>query len=89
MAEDTATPLPVFTREQSMYVHLWQRGLIIGLTLLVWLTVSGMIIWGLSKVGSALTLLLVSMLVAYTIHPLVRLLQRILPRVVVLSLILF
>lgn len=44
MAEDTATPLPVFTREQGRYTHLWQRGLIIGLTLLVWLTVSGMIL---------------------------------------------
>ena len=70
-----------------MYVHLWQRGLIIGLTLLVWLTVSGMILWGLSKVGSALTLLLVSMLVAYSIHPLVRLLQRFLPRVVAVALV--
>src|SRR5260370_4952008 len=87
MAQDTATPLPVFTREQSMYVHLWQRGLIIGLTLLVWLTVSGMVLWGLSKIGSALTLLLVSMLVAYSIHPLVRLLQRFLPRVVAVALV--
>jgi len=87
MAEDTATPLPVFTREQGMHVHLWQRGLIIGLTLLVWLTVSGMVLWGLSKIGSALTLLLVSMLVAYSIHPLVRLLQRFLPRVVAVALV--
>jgi predicted PurR-regulated permease PerM len=68
-------------------MRLWLRGLIIGLTLLVWLTVSGMILWGLSKVGSALTLLLVSMLMAYTIHPLVRLLQRFLPRVVAVALV--
>src|SRR3954453_7524592 len=83
MAQNT----PAFTQEQGRDMHLWLRGLIIGLTLLVWLTVSGMILWGLSKVGSALTLLLVSMLVAYSIHPLVRLLQRFLPRVAAVALV--
>ncbi len=84
MAQYTETPPPSSTQEQSV---LWRKALIIGLTLLVWLTVSGMILWGLSKVGSALTLLLVSMLVAYTIHPLVRLLQRFLPRVAAVALV--
>lgn len=58
----------------------WRRWALIGFTLLAWLIIMGIVFWGIGQIGGALTILIFSLLVAYIIYPVVRLLERFLPR---------
>ena len=68
-AKELATPLAA-----------WTKRLVISLTLLVWIVLVGILFWLIGRVAQALLLLAIGALLAYTIYPLVKLLQRVLPR---------
>lgn len=58
----------------------WLRRLIITLTILAWITLAFVLFWLIGRVAQALLLLAVGALLAYVIYPLVRFLQRVMPR---------
>lgn len=59
---------------------LWTKRLVISLTFLVWIVLTGVIFWLVGRVGQALLLLAIGAVLAYTIYPMVKQLQRVLPR---------
>ena len=60
---------------------LWQRRFFIVLTILGWLALAGVIIWGVGKIITPLVLIGFSALLAYLIFPMVRFFERTMPRV--------
>lgn len=58
----------------------WTKRLVISLTILAWCVLVGMLFWLLGRVAQAIFLLVIGALLAYTIYPLVKLLQRVMPR---------
>ncbi|MFL5707145.1 MAG: AI-2E family transporter [Ktedonobacteraceae bacterium] len=59
---------------------IWTKRLVISLTILVWIVLAGLFFWLIGRVAQAMLLLAIGALLAYTIYPLVKLLQRVLPR---------
>jgi predicted PurR-regulated permease PerM len=58
---------------------VWTQRLVISLTLLVWIILAGILFWLIGRTAQAFLLLAIGALLAYTMYPLVRLLQRIMP----------
>ncbi|MGZ3616073.1 MAG: AI-2E family transporter [Ktedonobacteraceae bacterium] len=58
----------------------WMRRLIIGLTILTWLAIGAVVLAVIGHIMGTLILLIAAGLLAYTIYPLVLLLQRFMPR---------
>ena len=58
----------------------WMRRLIIALTILAWLAISAVVLAVVGHIIGTLILLIAAGLLAYTIYPLVLLLQRFMPR---------
>ncbi len=58
----------------------WTQRLVIALTILVWIVLAGVFLWLLGRVAQAALLLAIGAVLAYTIYPFVKLLQRFLPR---------
>lgn len=71
----TDTSSPAITSTST-----WLRRLIISLTLLVWIALAFVVVWLIGRVAQALLLLAIGALLAYVLYPLVRLLQRVMPR---------
>ncbi len=67
-------------RIEPASLNIWLRRLIISLTVLVWVILIGIFFWLLGRMAQALLLLALGALLAYTIYPLIKLLQRVLPR---------
>ena len=65
----------------STPTSIWQRRFFIVLTILGWLTLAGVIIWGISMIITPLVLIGFSALLAYLIFPMVRFFDRHMPRV--------
>ncbi len=65
----------------------WIKWLVISLTLLVWVVLLGAVFWLVGRVGQALLLLAIGAVLAYTIYPLVKQVQRILPRPLAIALV--
>ena len=59
---------------------IWMTRLIISLTVLVCLTIVGIVLYALSLISGAIIILIVSALLAYIIYPVVHFLERYLPR---------
>jgi predicted PurR-regulated permease PerM len=60
---------------------VWMRRLIIALTILAWLAIGAVVLAVVGRMIGTLMVLIVAGLLAYIIYPLVRLLQRFMPRV--------
>ncbi len=60
--------------------YILPRRLVNALTVLAWVAIAGVILWALGRITEALLLLSLAALVAYVIYPLVKLLERIMPR---------
>lgn len=58
----------------------WQKRFFITLTVLAWIVIAGIVIWGIQQIADTVILLIIAALLSYIIFPLVKLLQRILPR---------
>lgn len=58
----------------------WQKRFFIALTILAWIVVAGIVIWGIQQIADTVILLIIAALLSYIIFPLVKLLQRVLPR---------
>jgi predicted PurR-regulated permease PerM len=58
----------------------WLRRLLITLTLLAWFALAFVVVWLIGRVAQALLLLALGALLAYVVYPLVRLLERVMPR---------
>jgi predicted PurR-regulated permease PerM len=59
---------------------VWQRRFFIALTILGWLAIAAVILWGVGKIIGPLVIIGISALVAYLIFPLIRFFQRHMPR---------
>ena len=59
---------------------IWMTRLIISLTILVCLTITGIVLYALSLISGSIIILIVSALLAYIIYPVVHFLERYLPR---------
>jgi predicted PurR-regulated permease PerM len=71
----SAQPLNAVSRQAS-----WTNRLVVSLTILIWVILAGIAFWVLGQVARALLLLAIGALLAYALYPLVKLLQRFLPR---------
>lgn len=58
----------------------WQKRFFITFTVLGWLIIAGIAIWGIGHIFGTVALFIIAALLAYIIFPLVKLLRRILPR---------
>jgi predicted PurR-regulated permease PerM len=58
----------------------WQKRFFIALTILAWIIIAGIIVWGIGHITGTVVLLVIAALLSYIIFPLVKLLHRILPR---------
>ena len=67
-------------RESSSFGSVWQGRLIVSFTALVWIALGGAIFWIIGHAIGAVILLCIAAILAYAIYPLVKILQRILPR---------
>ncbi len=67
-------------RESSSFRSVWLGRLIVSLTALVWIALGGAIFWIVGHAIGAVILLCIAAILAYAIFPLVKILQRILPR---------
>ena len=76
------TSPPPITRTST-----WLRRLIITLTLLGWTTLAFVAVWLIGRVAEALLLLAIGALLAYILYPLVRLFQRVMPRLLAVILV--
>jgi predicted PurR-regulated permease PerM len=65
----------------STPTSIWQRRFFLVLTILGWLTLAGVIIWGISMIITPLVLIGFSALLAYLIFPMVRFFEHHMPRV--------
>ncbi len=61
-------------------MSMWTKRLVISLTILVWVVLTGLLLWLIGRVAQAVLLLAIGALLAYTIYPLVKWLQRFIPR---------
>jgi predicted PurR-regulated permease PerM len=61
-------------------LSMWTKRLVISLTVLVWIVLAGLLLWFVGRVAQAALLLAIGALLAYTIYPLVKWLQRFIPR---------
>jgi predicted PurR-regulated permease PerM len=65
----------------------WRNWLIISATILIWVVLLGILFWILGQIARALILFAIGALIAYALSPLVKLLQRILPRPVAVAMV--
>ena len=72
--DETAPPGHLSSRS------IWMTRLIISLTILVCLTIAGIVLYALSLISGSIIILIVSALLAYIIYPVVHILERYLPR---------
>jgi Predicted permease len=68
-----------YKEDKISAIRTWQLRCLVVITLVGCVALLGVIFWLLSSIADALILFLLSMLLAYVIYPLVRILQRILP----------
>src|SRR5260370_15434212 len=59
---------------------VWQRRYFIVLTILGLLAIAGVIIWGIGLVAQPVILFIISAIFAYILYPLVKIFQRVMPR---------
>nr|MBA2679002.1 AI-2E family transporter [Ktedonobacteraceae bacterium] len=59
---------------------IWTKRLVVSLTVLVWIVLAGLLLWLIGRIAQAVLLLAIGALLAYTIYPLVKWLQRFIPR---------
>ena len=71
---------PNNAQQISASTSLWLRRLIISLTLLVWLALFAALLWAIGQVSRALILFAIAATIATVVHPLTKLLERVLPR---------
>ncbi len=64
---------------------IWTKRLIVALTILSYIVIGAIVVYGLSLISNALIILLISVLLAYMVYPLTRLLQRYLPRLLAVT----
>jgi predicted PurR-regulated permease PerM len=67
-------------REARAIRTKWVNWLVISATLLIWVILAGILFWVFGQISRALILFAIAALFAYALYPLVKLLQRILPR---------
>jgi predicted PurR-regulated permease PerM len=65
----------------------WRNWLVISATLLIWVVLAGILFWVLGQILRALIIFAIAALFAYALYPLVKLLQRILPRPVAIAIV--
>jgi predicted PurR-regulated permease PerM len=66
--------------------NIWQRRFFIVMTVLGWIGLAAVILWGLDKIITPIVLIGFSALLAYLIFPLVRFFQRHMPRIIAILL---
>ena len=59
---------------------LWRNRFFVAATIVAWIIIAAVVLWGLGHVTGPIVLLVISALLAYIIYPLVKLLHRVLPR---------
>jgi predicted PurR-regulated permease PerM len=67
-------------RESPAPTSLWLRRLIISLTLLAWLALFAVLLWGIGQISNAVILLAIAATIATVVHPVSKWLERVLPR---------
>ena len=72
-------PQPKLAKESTSQLITWTQRLVISLTLLVWIVLAGILFWLVGCMAQAFILLAVGALLAYTMYPLVQMLQRLMP----------
>lgn len=77
---ETDKPQDEKSELDSTPLAIWTRRLIISVTVLVWIVLLGVFFWLIGRVAQAVLLLAIGAILAFTIYPLVKLLQRVLPR---------
>jgi predicted PurR-regulated permease PerM len=65
----------------------WIRRLIISLTVLIWIVLTGIVLWLLGQVSQAVILLLLGSVIATVIYPLIQWLARFMPRALAVALV--
>ncbi|GHO63348.1 AI-2E family transporter [Ktedonobacter sp. SOSP1-52] len=65
----------------------WRNWLVISATLLIWVVLAGILLWVLGQISRALIIFAIAALFAYALYPLVKFLQRILPRPVAIAIV--
>jgi len=68
------------SRVEASSNMVWQRRYFIVLTILGLLAIAGVIIWGIGLVAQPVILFIISAVFAYILYPLVKLFQRVMPR---------
>jgi predicted PurR-regulated permease PerM len=58
----------------------WQKRFFISFTILIWIAIAGIAIWGIGYIIGTVVLFIIAALLSYIVFPLVKLLRRILPR---------
>src|SRR5690349_10070417 len=66
--------------------NIWQRRFFIIMTVLGWIGLAAVILWGLDKIITPIVLIGFSALLAYLLFPLVRFFQRHMPRIIAILL---
>ena len=81
------TKHPTIIQQIPAPTSLWVRRLVISLTLLIWLALFAVLLWAIGQVSRAFILLAIAATIAIVIHPLAKLLERVLPRLIAVGII--
>jgi len=85
MLRPPTTTTPV--RQDATSTSRWTRRLIISLTIFVWIGLAFVAIWAAGHIITTLLLLLIASLFAYALAPIVRLLQKVMPRALAVAIV--
>lgn len=64
---------------QGWLQSAWVRRLVIAMTILAWIAIAGVAFWFIGAIGYPLLLMIISMIIAYALYPLVKMLRRFMP----------
>ncbi|GCE31779.1 AI-2E family transporter [Dictyobacter alpinus] len=81
------TQQPAVTAPQRTKRELWLDRLLISLTILAWIALTGVFFWLVSQISQAVILLAIAALIAYAIYPLVEVLRRYIPKPIAITLV--
>jgi predicted PurR-regulated permease PerM len=70
----------IFPTAPSETMTTWTRRFLIALTILAWLGITAMVIWGLRLIGAVILLYSIAALLAFVLYPVVKALGRIVGR---------
>lgn len=73
-------PMRVSSESEATTIDLWRKRFFVSVTLLTWLVIVGILARFIGLIAGPIILLTLAGLIAYIIHPLVKILERVLPR---------